>query len=229
MQILIERMDHGRVRIDSAETLAERFFGSDLSSTSPIGFDARAGRSPRSRYTLGDLAAMKTMRPRVSNELLTSVVGWGHISELEVLMESWDLLDLSEESWQNDVGPLLLLALERFSAFVGLGPAVVTKLLALKRPRLVPICDSFVLNAIGAKIPSEPDRRHQRAAALMLAIEHLRQQAGGNRDGLQELQAWLEAKGIHRSRARILDALLWACNPASPVSSTGSFEISWSA
>jgi Family of unknown function (DUF6308) len=90
------------------------------------------------------------------------------------------------------------------------GLSVATKLLHLKRPALVPILDSLVVDQLGG--------RGLDGAAL---VEHARAEGRLNLNGLQQIQRDLatlvgsDSEPIKRTLVRILDVLLWATHPAS--------------
>src|SRR5687767_14322077 len=86
----------------------------------------------------------------------------------------------------------------------GRGVAQATKTLHLKRPRLVPVIDSFVAGALGARLSTEapaPTRVVQARGIL----EHLRHAGVVLRPQLEQVDAHLRSVGIERSLVRILD------------------------
>jgi len=122
---------------------------------------------------------------------------------LRSLRPHWDLVTMPESEWQaRRCAGLIEAAL---SGIMGKfrGPVVVTKVLHLKRPLLIPICDSFVAGQMGTTLkgPQETTR----------LILHLRNEArrDENLKGLLTIQRHLERAGKKRSLVRILDALLW--------------------
>jgi hypothetical protein len=84
--------------------------------------------------------------------------------------------------------------------------AVATKMLHLKRPSLIPILDTLVVDQIGGVGRPPID--------LLL---HLRAEAQFNRLALQQVQRNLQVAHITRTLARILDALLWSSHPAAGI------------
>ena len=94
---------------------------------------------------------------------------------------------------------------------------MVTKVLHIKRPSLVPILDSFVERQLGAS-PAVP-------TPVLLA--HVRAQGRRNLDALQAIQATLKGAGIERSLVRILDALLWSTDPASELGAIPGLIAGW--
>ena len=230
MRIEVARYTHGRILIDDAEVLAERFFSSDRSSISPTGFDARAALPASACVTAEDVQAIwSTMRIRGSRAPLDDLVPLGDIPEIEAMRDDWELMTLDDDVWRNQAVPAIRAALERLNPIHGMGPAIMTKVLGLKRPRLVPLCDSYVLELLGVAVPTERERRPRRPERLIAAIQLLRAQGQANLETLQAIQRRLACADYERTLARILDALLWSVHPASDYSHTGAFDIRWSA
>ncbi|HEV8053367.1 MAG TPA: DUF6308 family protein, partial [Candidatus Limnocylindrales bacterium] len=90
------------------------------------------------------------------------------------------------------------------------GHAVITKMLHLKRPSLVPVLDSLVIDQLGG-----------RGKSVEQVLEHLRSVGRSNLDALRQIQTHLvsltgyDQRPIDRTTVRILDALLWSTHPAS--------------
>jgi hypothetical protein len=78
---------------------------------------------------------------------------------------------------------------------------VATKVLHIKRPRLIPVCDSYVARTMGVEFLGSAD--------LLQLVLHLRKQGQANLEALHEIQVRLGEIGIERTLVRILDALLW--------------------
>lgn len=95
-------------------------------------------------------------------------------------------------------------------------------MLHLKRPSLVPVLDSLVVEQLGAAMPSTPAR----GVAL---IGHVRDVAKQNRDTLDRIIDYLGSQGVDRSVVRVLDALLWGRHEASWVAPLGPFIARWRA
>ena len=99
-----------------------------------------------------------------------------------------------------------------------LGPyrnhAVATKVLHLKRPLLIPILDSLVVEQIGGG---------ERTPPIDLVL-HLRAEGQRNRFALRQVQASLEEARITRPLVRILDVLLWSGHPAAGLKALTGWE-----
>ena len=190
--------------IDYADELAEFFFRANASSVGPNAYDACvvSGADPN-RITDDNITAVnQTMAARTSHKRWTTFTEvttdepW-----LTALDPNWDLYAMAEKEWlQDDVHKHLGAA---FKAVIGpyRRPAVATKVLHIKRPRLIPVCDSYVARTMGVELWD--------SAGLLGLVTHLREQGQVNLDGLLEIQARLREIGIDRTLVRILDALLW--------------------
>ena len=88
------------------------------------------------------------------------------------------------------------------------GLAVATKMLHLKRPALIPICDSHTVAMLG--IPLKPDaNKEQRIAAGLWACDVVRQAMHDNAAEMSALCDSLAEQTYPRTPVRVLDALLW--------------------
>jgi len=141
----------------------------------------------------------------------TSAKHWGGFTEavsdenwLCALDPSWDLFAMPEMDWLGHVVHKHLG--ECFEAVMGSyrGAAVTTKVLHIKRPRLIPVCDSYVARTMGIELWDSGDWQ-----SLLRLVLHLRKQGQANLDALQAIQTRLSRAGMERTLVRILDALLW--------------------
>lgn len=206
--IAIERLD-GRapLTIQHAELVAEVFFRIDPSAR-PGGYDEyiETSRSRDDRIVAEDISTInRTMRARSPLWAWTNLIEDGRLTWLAALGRDWDLLASDDATWRAR-GCSQALA----TAFDGIkgryrGRAVATKLLHLKRPALVPVCDSFVEWQVGARSSIE-------SVAL---VEYIRSQGRRNLTELLAIQTSLARRGIRRSLVRVFDALLWSTHPAS--------------
>lgn len=199
-----------------AERLAEIFFRVDVSSRGADSYDRWIADTPQDRLhrlVPEDVAIInRTMGARSKLERWTPVLE-KELPALRAVDPSWDLLLLPPETWaEQRVDERIDAALD---AVLGpyLNVSVVTKILHLKRPRLIPVCDRLVAEQLGCSVPAS-----DRAASLgfaMRVIRHLREQGRRNIDELQLIRRHLAARGIERSLVRILDALLWCSHVGS--------------
>ncbi len=193
-----------------AERLAEIFFRVDVSSRGTHSYDRWILDTPLDRLhclVSEDVDVInRTMGARSKPERWTPVLG-KELPALRAVDPTWDLLLSPPEAWvEQRVDERIDAALDAV-----LGPyrnvSVVTKMLHLKRPRLIPVCDRLVAEQLGCSVPASDRGASLRYA--MRVVRHLREQGRRNLDELQAIGRYLAARGIERSLVRILDALLW--------------------
>ena len=193
--------------IDQAGEFAEFFFRTNASSAGPKAYDAWVlkGADPN-RITVDDVAAVnRTMAARTPYKYWTKFTDvdadepW-----LAALDPEWDLYAMPENEWLKQVVHRGLG--EAFKEVMGpyRGPAGTTKVLHIKRPRLIPVCDSYVAGVMGVRFGDEVKWQD-----LLRLVMHLRRQGQANLDALLTIQQRLQKAGFERSLVRILDALLW--------------------
>jgi hypothetical protein len=210
--VTIRRVDAGpAIFIDGAQWVAELFFRLDRSAVGSKSYDARVLSCPKDRFELADLRAVNgSMATRMPDKWWIELLDGVPRPWLTAIDSSWALLDLSDGVWHDaHVAARVGAAL---AEMVGdhRGLSVATKLLHLKRPALVPILDSLVVDQLGG--------RGSKATRL---VEHMREEGRRNLDQLRSIQGGLatisgaDGQPIRRSLVRILDVLLWATHPAS--------------
>jgi len=217
------RLDGDSLVVEGA-ALSEAFFAQDASSVGAGSYDSLAGRTSVNMIEISDIEALnRTMRARTAHSRWAPIAGV-HLSWLEEIDPSLDLIEASDAKWVRANGERLVGA--AFAAVVGQGRgvAVATKMLHLKRPRLFPILDRFVVEMLGGRISDDtpPSIRAQEATRLVI---HLRGQGRDNIHALKEIQAQLSAQGFERSLVRILDAILWPSHPAGRILGARVFRI----
>jgi Family of unknown function (DUF6308) len=205
----IARMDGSpAIEIPDAELVAVAYFRLDAASREG-GIDEAAGLPPRDTITEKDLHDInRTFVARSPREKWDKIIGAGELEWLRALDPGWDLIAMAETAWAaagaDDALHEALEAIDR----PYLRRAVATKVLHLKRPRLVPVLDSFVVRQLGSRARDDPD-------GSMEVIRHLRAAGRENLAGLTDIQSFLSERGLTRTLVRILDALLWSRDPAS--------------
>jgi uncharacterized protein DUF6308 len=196
--------------------LALRFFSEDQSSVGPAAYDVyiSSRESPANRIVVQDVVAInRTMRARSSHTHWMPVIARGDLPELVAVDPAWDAFLTPDGEWaQSQV-------LQRVTSLVdsilgrGLGVSVATKILHIKRPALIPICDSYVLQLMGI-----PGGTGVSTAAL---IQHLRESRSELLPTLTDIQSRLQAVGIERTLMRIMDVLVWGSHPDTWLSRAG--------
>ena len=177
-------------------------------------YDAWARTTPPNRVTSEDISALNRFaRARTPERYWAAVIADRRSVWLRALSPSWDAAETSEEEWaQEDISGRLEAA---FGVLCGphRGVSVASKLLHLKRPRLIPLLDALVLEQLGVPVPGGDDNEARAAIAAELTT-HLAAQARANAVPLAELKAELAADGSDLSAIRLIDILLWSAHPA---------------
>lgn len=204
MRVEVTRLDdQPPLVIENADWLAEAFFAIDPSGK-PGGFDDKAAESAPTRIESKDVDAINaTMRARSPQEAWAALRDH-ELAWLAAISPAWDLANVDNDAWPSDVAPALEAA---FTALLGLGRGVSrsTKMLHLKRPRLIPVLDSLVVAQLGSPMPMTPTK----AVSL---VDHVRRVVHDNAAVLQQIIDYLGLHGVDRSHVRVLDALLWGSN-----------------
>jgi hypothetical protein len=142
--------------IEGAQWLAETFFRRDPSASGPWSYDrwiADTQLDPERLHRVQDddvTAVNRTMAARTAHSAWAPVVDLGLLESLQVIDPMWDLILLADADWAALDVPARLHSLFSQVRRPKLGIAVVTKILHIKRPKLIPVLDSLVLAQIGA-------------------------------------------------------------------------------
>ena len=203
-----------------AQWLAETFFRRDPSASGPKSYDdrialTRADSWLRDRIVDEDVTAVNTtMAARTGHASWAPLVSEASLPWLEAIDPSWDLIAMSDEDWSTMGVPHRLREAFKSVRRKGLGIAVTTKVLHLKRPALIPVLDSLVLAQVGMR-PTDD------VATWVAGTERVRTVGRANSQALSDIDDHLRARGIvGRSTVRILDALLWVSHPAAGFASS---------
>jgi hypothetical protein len=221
VRIVIGRTTRGAGRtgpplvIEGAQWLAELFFRRDPSAVGATSYDTwieatQHDPERRARIIDEDITAVnRTMAARTSHEAWAPIITGNDWAWLAALDPDWDLLDLDPAVWEEaGVAALLRRAFEAIHR-PGLGIAVTTKVLHIKRPGLVPVLDSLVIAQIGGRVDDDP-------TSWVDAIEHIRAVGRANLPQLRLIREHLRRVGLlDRTLLRVLDALLWTSSPGS--------------
>ena len=201
--------------IEGAQWLAEAFFRNDPSAVGPDSYDGwidatQSDPDRLSRIVDGDVTAVnRTMAARTPHETWQPVIEASDWSWLSAIDPSWDLLEMTPNAWEEWAVPDLLRSAFAAIHRRGLGLAVITKVLHIKRPRLIPVVDSLVADQVGARVGSD-------IGLWVAAVERVREVGQANLDELRRIREHLRQQDIpNRTLVRILDALLWTSHPGS--------------
>jgi hypothetical protein len=116
-----------------------------------------------------------------------------------------DLFQASDKQWIDQQVSAKVEKLFKIVIGKGIGIARATKMLHIKRPMLIPVCDSYVLKLMGI-----PDVGAESGVAL---VEHLRTIRKDLLPTLKGLRNRLHEMDCDRTLVRILDSLLWSGYP----------------
>jgi Family of unknown function (DUF6308) len=199
---------HRPLVIQDAESRAEHFFRTDLSSVHRDSYDRHVlSRRFSHKITERDIVAINaTMAARASHGDWAEF--WANDDDIPSLVAvalTWDLLEMTDTEWLT-CGVSERLA-DVLAAIWGYQRKLsrVTKVLHIKRPALIPVCDSYVVQAVGGRSVTVADG--------VRVIEHLRKQGRANLPTLKAIQTSLAQTGFDRSLVRILDAIIWSNDP----------------
>jgi hypothetical protein len=215
LTIEIPRVNGGVVEVIDAASMAEVFFATEISSLGEGSYDARTLTTDPNRVDREDIRVLNaSFRAMIMKmQLWEPLFAAGDLPWLVALDRNWDLVTMSENEWaQRNVADLVEAAVAEVVSVKGRGIAQATKLLHLKRPALVPVIDSFVARALGAKLNGEASAA-VRVRQTRVILEHFRAIGVALRPQLERVDAQLRVVGIARSLTRILDCLIW-CSEA---------------
>ncbi|HEV2033761.1 MAG TPA: DUF6308 family protein [Candidatus Dormibacteraeota bacterium] len=194
--------------VDDPWELIHSFINEDRSSIGERSYDSyiASGTSPLNRIVLADVVAINTtMGARSPHSDWAAVIRRGVLTELKAIDVKWDLFSTPNEIWARRpigerVGALLDAVMGK-----GIGLARATKVLHMKRPQLIPICDSYVLRLMG--LPGED------GSSVAALIAHLRSLREELLPTLVDIREKLLELGYDRTLLRIADALIWRSYP----------------
>lgn len=215
IEVRIHHLDgDGEVVIPDAARLAEIFFSLDPSSRGEGSYDDLAPSDAPNEIRRDDLTPLnKSMRARTPEKWWEELFAAGELEWLLAVNTEWDLVEMNEDQFtQLEVTDRLHAA---YLGTLGKGRrmSVGTKMLHFKRPQLVPVLDSLVVESLGSR--ETTSRRPATMASQCLELTlHLRSQGLLVRDELRGIKSYLAERGIERPPVRILDALLWSAHPS---------------
>jgi hypothetical protein len=170
-----------------------------------VAYDGRAapGHSQTDRIVLDDVRMINSaMGARSPHGDWRGLIGRNPLPELVAVDPSWDAVLMTNENWQQQrVEERVAALLSAVMGRPGIGPARASKVLHLKRPALIPVCDSRLLRVLGIAQTQDD--------AILTVLRHLRGEGGRLEVQLKVLQERLAGKGLQRPLIRILEVLVW--------------------
>jgi len=118
-----------------------------------------------------------------------------------------DLHDISDEEWM-DLKIKIRKLFNEFLSIRGIGLAKATKILHLKRPKLIPVLDSFVIHFLLGINISDYDKNKQVDISLQ-ALDLIREIMIKQRDAFEKLAQQTCNLPIHLTNLRLFDILCW--------------------
>ncbi len=148
------------------------------------------------RITDEDRRLANQIAARMSAETWAQIVGQS-IAQIG----DWNLLNMSYFEWES-CKLVVLQVLGVLLGHPGIGVARLTKALHRKRPNLIPVCDSVVLNALGIGGVNKTDR-------IIACMDRFRIIGRKQLSNLQELRKLSKQHGAEMTELRILELLYW--------------------
>jgi hypothetical protein len=164
---------------------------------------AASGDAPADRIVVDDVRMInRTMGGRSPHADWRGLIRRNPLPQLVAVDPSWDAVLMTNEEWQQQrveerVAALLNVVMGR----PGIGPARASKVLHLKRPALIPVCDSRLLRVLGIAQTQDD--------AILTVLRHLRGEGQRLEVSLKVLQERLSGEGWQRPLIRILEVLVW--------------------
>jgi len=167
-----------------------------------VEYDTRGPGNP-DLISRDDVALInRTMGARSSYSNWNRLFKRGTLPGLRAINPQIDLFLTPEREWTDQRVVDNLASVFASVIGEGIGIAVATKVLHLKRPRLIPVCDSYVLRRMGI-----PGQNAGSGVALVECLRTLRKQWT---PPLLQLQRSIGDKGYDRTLVRIADAVMWS-------------------
>jgi len=141
---------------------------------------------------------------RIANQIAArmSAKTWAQILGQSIAqVGDWALLNMSDFEWQSRK-KVIHEVLRVLLRHPGIGVARLTKALHRKRPKLIPICDSAVLDALGVGAGNKADR-------IIACMDRLRIVGRKQLSRLRELRKLSKQLGAEMTELRILELLYW--------------------
>lgn len=150
---------------------------------------------------------------RIANKIAArmSAKTWAPIvGESIAQVGDWDLLNMSDLEWQNRK-EVIHEVLSTLLGHPGIGVARLTKALHRKRPKLIPICDNVVLEALGVELGNKAGR-------IITCMDRFRIIGRKQLSRLKDLRELSKQLHSEMTELRILELLYWVqCGPFPPI------------
>jgi hypothetical protein len=210
--VLVRRRPYGSLLFADCEPVVLDFFRRDISSVNrELSYDKRAMSEGSDVFDQDDVVVIRggmglNRHPKTGWKWLVEEAPAERVAALPAHTHLGDISD--------DDYPATRAAIETaLDGFIGetgarRGLATATKMLHLKRPALIPICDSYTVAMLGIPLSAQASKA-KRVEAGLIACDLIRTAANENRDELGAICAFLALDDFARTPVRVLDALLW--------------------
>ena len=164
---------------------------------------AASGDSPADRIVVDDVRMINSaMGGRSPHADWRGLIRRNPLPQLVAVDPSWDAVLMTNEEWQQQrVEERVAALLNVVMGLPGIGPARASKVLYIKRPALIPVCDSRLLRVLGIAQTQDD--------AILTVLRHLRGEGRRLEVPLKVLQERLAGERLQRPLIRILEVLVW--------------------
>ncbi|NQS88674.1 hypothetical protein HQ584_02645 [Patescibacteria group bacterium] len=156
-----------------------------------------------------NIDAANKLFARISKMVAERIIQSENIRNTLTVIDDKELGEINKEEWRNCKEKLYNLLIS-FCSIKGVGIAVATKILHLKRPKLIPILDSFVVKfLLGIDTQNVWDKQHLIETGIK-ATEIIREDIRENWEDFITLQEKLSDLPILLEKVRLYDILVWS-------------------
>lgn len=159
--------------------------------------------------TLQNIKAANRLFARIGQEVKDRIIGSQIIEDLLVPIENIELGSLNDYSWREYKEKIRCL-LKEFCSIKGVGLAVATKILHIKRPRLIPILDAFVVKFLNDTDLQFINDKRELADIGIRVIDLIRHDINSNWEVFEIIQSKLSDLPIKLEKVRLNDILIWS-------------------
>lgn len=158
--------------------------------------------------TLKNIDAANKLYARISKTVAERVIQSESIRNTLAVIDNKEMGEINKENWKDYKEKLYHLLLS-FCSIKGVGIAVATKILHLKRPKLIPILDSFVVKFLLEIDIQDINKRYLPEIGIK-SIDMIREDIMRNLEAFTILQERLSDLSIPLSKVRLYDILVWS-------------------
>lgn len=160
------------------------------------------------QISMDDIDAANRLFARISNQAAENLINASDIPTLLRKIENQNIENLNDAEW-NETKKNLERLFNACLDNMGVGLAVATKVLHLKRPSLIPILDSFVMQFLLDVDTSSISKERQLRQGIK-ACDIIRSDLINNRETFETLQKNLSDLPIPLESVRLYDILCWS-------------------